>query len=150
MICCAEQQSTLTRPAEGTSGLHPICATTSAGCFIGENVMKKLLYHQTEKAKAANRKAVSRYRKTKKGRISHLKSSLRYHIRHPEGRKARDAVRGAILVGKIPRINTKQCYYCNLQAKYYHHNSYEPEHQLDVIPVCIECHIKIHTRKEMN
>ena len=40
MICCAEQQSTLTRPAEGTSGLHPICATTSAGYFIGDKMKR--------------------------------------------------------------------------------------------------------------
>ena len=35
MICCAEK-NIQPRPAEGTSSESSICATTSAGCFIGD------------------------------------------------------------------------------------------------------------------
>ena len=37
MICCAEQDNQL-KPAEGKSGAIPICATTSAGLFIGDKM----------------------------------------------------------------------------------------------------------------
>lgn len=42
MICCAEQNIQL-RPAEGISGKErpsPFCATTSAGCFIGDKMKR--------------------------------------------------------------------------------------------------------------
>lgn len=38
MVWYAEQQSTLTRPAEGTMGLRSICVPTSAGYFIGDKM----------------------------------------------------------------------------------------------------------------
>lgn len=39
MICCAEQNIQL-RPAEGTSGISLICATASAGYFIGDRMKR--------------------------------------------------------------------------------------------------------------
>lgn len=106
-------------------------------------------YHQTERGKEVNRKGVVRYFKTEKGKTT----TKRYHqsekgkardkrfcIRHPEQRKANDAVNHAIRAGKLPRANTKLCHYCPKPAQQYHHPSYAPEHWLDVVPVCIKCH----------
>ena len=39
MICCAEQDNQL-RPARGNSDESPICATTLAGCFIGDKMKR--------------------------------------------------------------------------------------------------------------
>lgn len=56
--------------------------------------------------------------------------------------RAKRAVNNAILRGRFPRIATRQCADCGGQAQQYHHESYKPEHWLDVIPLCIRCHKK--------
>lgn len=59
---------------------------------------------------------------------------------------ARQAVQYAIKIGKLPKVSTLFCVPCfsniRLEAakQYHHHKGYAPEHQLDVIPVCIPCH----------
>lgn len=59
--------------------------------------------------------------------------------------KARERIRSAINSGKIPKASTYTCSECNeRQARHYHHhNGYEPEHWLDVVPVCTFCHPKV-------
>ena len=57
--------------------------------------------------------------------------------------KARLKVCGAVLVGKLPNIKTQTCK-CGKQAEHYHHPSYAPEHWLDVVPLCQDCHFAIH------
>jgi hypothetical protein len=48
--------------------------------------------------------------------------------------------------GLLPPAKTLLCVDCGAQAQeYHHHNGYEPEHLLDVIPVCRACHGKRHT-----
>lgn len=42
---------------------------------------------------------------------------------------------------------SEKCHYCPAQAKqYHHHNGYEPEHYLDVVPICIKCHGEINRK----
>lgn len=97
-------------------------------------------YHLiTEKSRAYRR----RYRKSEKGKFVNLKSMKRFYTRHPERRKAGNAINNAIQVGKLPRPDSLQCYYCPAQAQEYHHHlGYEPKRWLDVIPVCRKCHQK--------
>ncbi len=60
--------------------------------------------------------------------------------------KARIAVGRLIQSGKLPRADALICAHCQLvcAAEYHHFNGYEPEHWLDVVPLCIPCHKKAH------
>jgi len=99
-----------------------------------------LRYRATEKGKAVFRKTMSRYCQSEKGKANYK----RYRARHPERCKARDVVNHAVQAGKLPRANTMPCYYCPTQAEQYHHyKGYEPEHRLDVVPICRKCHNRL-------
>lgn len=99
-------------------------------------------YNRTEQRKMANRKSSSKYKKSEKGR----ESIRRFCLRHPEYKNATNAVMHAIEKGKLPKPELLKCKYCPKQAEQYHHWSYLPEHWLDVEPLCIECHIKLHKK----
>lgn len=110
-------------------------------------------YQQSEDGKATQRKAHCRYRQTEKGKIhekqyqqseigkaTYRRSVDKNHKRFPEHRKAVSAVNNAIRAGKLPRPDSLKCS-CGEQAEHYHHHKgYEPEHWLDVVPVCVPCH----------
>ncbi len=53
--------------------------------------------------------------------------------------------------GRLPKPDTMKCYLCGNPARDYHHYlGYEPEHWLDVKPVCRSCNINlIHEPKEL-
>jgi hypothetical protein len=65
----------------------------------------------------------------------------------PEGKlkdQARLAVRNEVRAGRMPRVATLFCK-CGAQAaNYHHHNGYDREHWLDVIPICKKCHTQEH------
>lgn len=71
-------------------------------------------------------------------------SVKRYRRKYPEKTAAREAVKHAVQVGKIPSATTCTCELCGSKARAYHHWSYLPEHRLDVIPLCPKCHSKVH------
>jgi hypothetical protein len=61
--------------------------------------------------------------------------------KYPMKRKARTAVNNAVRDGIIPKVGTLQCVECDTVAEqYHHHNGYDKQHWLDVIPVCRGCH----------
>lgn len=96
-------------------------------------------YRQTEKGKEVFRKAIFRHHRTEKFKAT----QKRYITRYPERCKARDAVNYAVQAGNLPRPNTLQCHYCDVQAEQYHHHlGYESKHYLDVVPICQKCHNK--------
>ena len=111
-------------------------------------------YRQSDKGRAAELKRVKKYRKTEKGRKTYLKAQRKFGksekgkayqkqwcLNHPESRKAKAAVNWLVRIGKLPRPDTLPCHYCPKQAKEYHHwHGYEPEHRLDIVPVCKKCH----------
>ena len=100
-------------------------------------------YQQSLKGKAANHKAQGKYRKTPKGKAANQVAQRRFCIRHPNYRKAKNAITCAVTIGKLPRPDTLQCHYCPAQAGQYHHYlGYESEHWLDVVAICIPCHGK--------
>jgi len=93
-------------------------------------------YRESERCKNTRKK----YMQTENFKISERNGQKRFHLRHPNQRKARYAVRQAIKEGKLPKPNSLQCL-CGKQAvQYHHHKDYAPEFWLDVIPVCIDCH----------
>jgi len=92
-------------------------------------------YKQSEKCKEYQR----RYRQDDRGKAR----DKRYRLRYLQNDKAREAVKYAIQTGKLPRPDTLQCHYCGAQAQdYHHHKGYEPQHWLDVVPICKKCHGK--------
>lgn len=113
-------------------------------------------YFQTLKGKAAQKRyatsskgknAAKRYQQSKKGKVNLFRSKKRHFTAHPERFKARDAVNIAVKSGRLPRPDTLQCSYCSEQAEqYHHHKGYDPEHWLDVIPTCCQCHYKCNRR----
>jgi len=66
--------------------------------------------------------------------------------RHAEKRAAYYAVWLEIKRGNLPRPSTQMCAICSGRAAIYHHFSYEPEHMLDVTPLCRVCHGKEHQK----
>jgi len=108
---------------------------------LESNKVAQRKYWQSKKGKVARK----HYAHSEKGKLSQRKSHKRFHAHNPNHRKAMHVVNNAIRTGKLPHPNTLQCHYCPAQAKqYHHHKGYAPEHWLDVVPVCIKCHSKIH------
>jgi hypothetical protein len=61
--------------------------------------------------------------------------------RNRDKQHANAAVRHAVSDGKLQRPDALRCSVCSGPANNYHHHlGYSPDHQLDVIPVCWECH----------
>jgi len=103
-------------------------------------------YYKTEKGKSVILNNQYCYHATKKGKAAILRAAQLSKIRHPEQIKAKDAVKYAIKVGKLPRANKLVCHYCGNQAReYHHHKGYAPQHRLDVIQICSSCHKKQHS-----
>lgn len=125
--------------SDSRTGHRNDCKTCRLKC--NKAALKR--YAQSEKGKAAHK----RYRQNAKGKISHSHSAKRYRIHNPKRSKAKAAVMYAIKTGRLPRPDSLQCHYCPARATQYHHwKGYEPEHWLDVVPVCVRCHGEI-TRK---
>lgn len=93
-------------------------------------------YKQSEKVKLATRL----YKRSEAGKLAYL----RQRQNHPERFKAREAVIYAVKIGRLPRVSTLKCQDCGESAREYHHWSYEPEHWLDVIPLCKNHHSARH------
>lgn len=65
------------------------------------------------------------------------KSRNKFPVRY----KARNKVNNSVAKGLIPSVKTLRCYDCgNHATDYHHHLGYEPQHWLDVIPLCRKCH----------
>lgn len=104
------------------------------------------LYKQSERGKAAEKRWATSprgqvirraYRTSEAGKLA----IQREYAKNPLRFKAKTALAWAVRSGKIPRISTQICVYCERQAQQYHHyNGYEKDHWLDVVPLCISCH----------
>lgn len=102
-----------------------------------------------EKGKAYYRKHLQlfsarakEYAKTENGKAVFKKSMYKYNKNHPERAKAHWAIGNAVRIGKMQPASYFMCAVCHVkQAQQYHHwHGYSKEHQLDVLPVCKECH----------
>ena len=132
------QEKTLTEFYPDRSAHSSICGYKSQCKGCGKKQRK--IYLQSEKGRIT----VRRYSKTEKSKAR----QKRYYLSHPERRKAKNAVYWAIRKGELPHPKTLRCEHGNHQAEQYHHDSYEPEHWLDVKPVCKICHCNIHSEAE--
>ena len=122
----------------------------STKCKVCE-IQRQRAYNKTQKG----RESQKRYDQSKKGRRKKKlwrktpkgKASFRTHC-DPERIKASKAVNNAVSAGDLPHVNTLICQNCPDEAQHYHHHKgYAPEHWLDVVPLCIECHIKVHSER---
>lgn len=83
------------------------------------------------------------YRRTEKGKNIFALAIKKYSENNPEKRKAKDKINHLIAAGKLPKVSTLICSRCQVkQAKHYHHPDYSKP--LEVIPLCIQCHIDVH------
>ena len=104
-------------------------------------------YQQTPKGKAVMRKAAVKYQQTPKGKVRMRRATAKFNDRNPNYPKAKSAVNHAVAAGRLPRVTTRLCRYCQKPAQQYHHwHGYEPEHWLDVVPACLNCHTKEHRK----
>jgi len=92
-------------------------------------------YKQSENGKVAEQK----YRQSKKGK----ENQKRYEVKFPNKIRAKVSVMMAVRSGKLLHVKSLICS-CDQPAQQYHHPSYEPEHRLDVTPLCIKCHKSLH------
>lgn len=60
--------------------------------------------------------------------------------------RARTVVNRAVRRGMLPPAWSMVCDGCDeaQAAEWHHHKGYEPEHRLDVIPLCLDCHGEEH------
>jgi len=101
----------------------------------------KSQYERSENGKAAR----SRYQKSERGKIASIKSVKEYRKTKRDRYQAHYAITNAVRYGKLRRASDFTCSKCPNQAsEWHHHEGYEPEHFLDVVPVCTACHNKIH------
>lgn len=89
--------------------------------------------------------AVARYRSTERGRVVHLRNIYEYEKMYPDKVLARRIVNKAVRKELIPAASTQICQVCNcrMAQHYHHHNGYDKSRALDVIPVCVDCHIEL-------
>lgn len=94
-------------------------------------------WKETLAGKESAKRTLQKYRE--KGK--HVPIERAYRKNNPDKIKARNAINGKIRRGKFPHISTQRCNKCNDPAYEYHHYlGYAPEHRLDVIPLCHNCH----------
>ena len=77
-------------------------------------------------------------------------ANRRWYLSHKEQRAANDAIRRAILKGKLAPPTTLTCAIdgCTEQATHYHHwHGYDKAHWLDVIALCIDHHAETRRSK---
>jgi len=73
----------------------------------------------------------------------------KYRAAHPQKYVAVKVVESAVRKGILPQVKTLACAnpQCEKMAEQYHHHSYEPEHYISVIPLCVSCHTDLHAGK---
>ena len=98
-------------------------------------------YEQSTNGKATHHK----YGTSHKGRVVYQRWAHIHRARYPHRERARMTVSLAVKRGTLPRTRDCICTLCGKQAQQYHHYmGYAPDHWLDVIPLCRQCHITLH------
>lgn len=83
----------------------------------------------------------AQYEQTDAYKEAKARAKRRHRRRHPQRLRARSAVWHAVANGDLPPASECDCVECDGPAEHYHHhNGYDREHQLDVVPVCRDCH----------
>jgi len=119
-----------------------VCAYVSKWAKSEAGKLSNKRYRHSKKGKISRH----RYGNSDKKRAARMRAYPKYYAAHQPQAKAHAQIMIAVRAGRLPRPDTLPCYYCNEMAKHYHHPSYELEHRLDVIPVCVKCHNFFHNK----
>lgn len=102
-------------------------------------------YRKTPKGREVVLRKTEKWRRsTEAGKVYSRAKEQRRRTKHPERYHSRTAVAYAIRCGGMPPVHERHCAMCEAQANDYHHWSYDSNHWLDVIPLCRQCHNKLH------
>lgn len=102
----------------------------------------------SQNCRECHRLAQKRYRESRPDRIKEIHE--RHRDVHRDKVNARHAVFYAVKTGKMLPASAQKCEDCGSEAEHLHHESYSPEHLLDVVPLCTTCHGKRHTENTFN
>lgn len=107
-----------------------------------ENRLRMRERHVQNRAPITSRNQVNYERRAEKRRESARKA----RIKNPMRSQAHSTVKRAIKRGVLPPAWTMVCAMCQeaQSADWHHPNGYDEQHLLDVIPLCSECHGKVH------
>lgn len=133
-------------------GLYCWCKTCKRDCCqspAGKASQKKSNTRRYQANREKVRKYNAEYDRTPKGRASQRKRAAKHRLKNPNQNKAGNKVKIAVRGGILPSVKTMKCRECPNQAKEYHHYlGYDEVHWLDVIPLCIPCHIATHQENQ--
>lgn len=111
----------------------------------GREAMRR--YDRSEKGKLKH----ARHEETDKYKAAHRRANRAYQQANKEKINAQCAVYNAVKRGQMPSAKTLNCCHCGQQARHYHHHQgYDSDHRLDVVPVCAQCHGRIHHPRKQN
>jgi len=102
------------------------------------------LKRTTPEARKKQAARMRKYRQTPSGNKAYRKAGRKTRKQHPRRMSAGSAVAHAIVMNRLSRASDCVCADCGKPAEQYHHESYEKEHWLDVVPLCRDCHVLRH------
>ena len=117
------------------------CNTTKPLSEFHKDCTKKNGYHCTCIQCVKSYKKIHEH--TPQAKESRKKRDERKRRKYPDKIKARALLNYAVDSGKIPKPIKLICA-CGQPAKEYHHLDYHSKRGLNIIPVCISCHKKLH------
>lgn len=85
-------------------------------------------------------------RASEEARQKHNDYTRQYKRGNKQKGKAHQAVKKAITAGILDPPQLLCCVRCGGAAVEYHHESYDTDRWLNVVPICHSCHMKIHNR----
>lgn len=103
-------------------------------------------YNQTEARKESRERHHQKRCQTKEYKQAKRGYDTKNRELHPERHKARAYLNAIVSKGKLPPASSLPCKDCGQSAAEYHHESYERDKWLDVIPLCKPCHTSRHPR----
>ena len=108
------------------------------------------VYAKTPNGRAVKDAAHKRYTQSEHGKevLRERKRRERADGNHKPQEQARAYVQRMMRKHGFPRPYTLPCADCGQQATQYHHESYERDRWLDVIPLCAKCHKARHMQQE--
>ena len=110
-------------------------------CKECKRVYEKSTYHNES---SGRREYLKEWRQSPKGKeMERKRGKIRYQ-QNRERMLAKAAVARAIAREDLPPVSTQQCMNCGEQAAHYHHDSYLKQDQLNVTPLCVQCHSDRH------
>ncbi len=115
-------------------------------------------YRATAKGRDAQARANERYERSYKGSLHRRKkrpnrvrdpgvtamAGAKWRSSNPHKWLAHAAIMRAVKGGRISIASERRCAMHDVPAEQYHHWSYESEHRLDVVPLCVGCHKRLH------